>query len=60
MLETFDKARLESAGPDTLSDLLEQGKIVYFPECPVPLASESELSVMREKLPGQLKRKNAF
>lgn len=59
MLETFDKSRLESAGPNTLSDLLEHGKIVYFPKCPVPLAAESELSVMREDLPGQLKRKNA-
>ena len=59
MLETFDQSRLESAGPFEISDALEQGNIVYFPECPVPLADESDLSRMRDELPDQLKRKNA-
>jgi hypothetical protein len=59
MLETIDQARLEAAGPDTISDMLEHGKIVYFPECPVSLPTEAELSRLREELPEQLKRKNA-
>ena len=59
MLETFDQSRLDAAGPYTISDLLEQGKIVYFPECPVPLPDEMDLARMREDLPDQLKKKNA-
>jgi hypothetical protein len=59
MLETFDQSRLDAAGPYTISDLLEQGKIVYFPECPVPLPDEMDLGRMREDLPDQLKKKNA-
>ena len=59
MLETFDTCRLQEAGPHTISDLLEQGNIVYFPECPIPLAAEHDLKRMREELPAQLKRKNA-
>lgn len=59
MLETFDQARLDTAGPYAISDVLEQGKIVYFPECPIPLSEEAELSRMRDELPDQLTRKNA-
>jgi hypothetical protein len=59
MLETFDQSRLESADPFEISDALEQGNIVYFPECPVPLTDEGDLSRMRDELPGQLTRKNA-
>ncbi len=59
MLESFDEDRLRSAEPYTVSDLLEQGKIVHFPRCPVPLASEADLERLRRDLAGQLKRKNA-
>jgi hypothetical protein len=59
MLETFDQSRLDAADPYAISDCLEQGKIVYFPECPISLPDEADLSCMREELPGQLKRKNA-
>jgi hypothetical protein len=59
MLETFDQSRLDTAGPNTISDLLEQGNIVYFPECPVPLADELDLAKMRDELPDQLTKKNA-
>ena len=59
MLEVFDEARLAAAGPRTLSDLLEQGNIVYFPRCPVPLPPEADLEALRNTLPGELTRKNA-
>ena len=59
MLETFNQSRLDTAGPNAISDFLEQGNIVYFPECPIPLPDEADLSRLREELPGQLKRKNA-
>jgi len=58
MLETFDTARLAAAGPRTLSDVLEQGRIVYLPRCPVELPDESDLAVMRDQLPGAITRKN--
>lgn len=47
MLETFDAARLAAAGPRTLSDVLEQGHIVYLPRCPVDLPDEADLAVLR-------------
>jgi len=59
MLETFDEQRLTAAGPRTLSDLLEQGNIIYFPRCPVPLPNEADLEVLRERVPAELTRKNA-
>jgi hypothetical protein len=58
MLETFDNARLAAAGPRTLSDVLEQGRIVYLPTCPVDLPDEADLVLMREQLPGAITRKN--
>jgi len=58
MLETFDDERLAAAGPRTLSDVLEQGRIVYLPRCPVALPAESELSMLRDELPAHMKRKN--
>ncbi len=58
MLEVFDAARIAAAGPRTLSDLLEQGNIIYFPQCPVPLPPERDLEALRNGLPGQLTRKN--
>lgn len=58
MLETFDAQRLAAAGPRTLSDLLEQGRIVYFPHCPVALPDESDLNLLRDDLPAAITRKN--
>lgn len=58
MLETFDASRLATAGPRTLSDVLEQGRIVYLPTCPVPLPSAADLDVLRNDLPPQMTRKN--
>jgi hypothetical protein len=58
MLETFDETGLAAAGPRTLSDVLEQGRIVYMPKCPVALPAEADLEVLRRELPAHMKRKN--
>lgn len=58
MLDTYDEVRLHAAGPRSLSDSLEQGNIVYFPRCPVPLPPAAVLDVLRDELPGQISRKN--
>ncbi|MEZ5565645.1 MAG: Kdo hydroxylase family protein [Gammaproteobacteria bacterium] len=58
MLETFDSRRLASVAPRDLSDVLEQGRIVYLPECPVPLPDAADLDVLRDQLAGTITRKN--
>ena len=58
MLETFDASRLAAAGPRTLSNLLEQGRIVYLPRCPVALPDEEDLDVLRDQLASTITRKN--
>jgi len=58
MLEIFDPARLATAGPRTLSDVLEQGRIACLPRCPVELPDEADLDILREQLPGAITRKN--
>lgn len=45
-------------GPDTLGDALEQGKIVYFPESPVPFPGEDDLRFLREEIVPHLREKN--
>ena len=57
-LEVFDSQRLNNAGQYDLSDALEGGKIVYFPESPVELPAPEELVFFREELPKLLKLKN--
>ena len=57
-LDTFDDARLESATPGTIGASLELGNIVYFPRCPIPLASDADMDALRDSLPKQLKLKN--
>ncbi len=58
MLSIFNKAQLAQAGPNDLSDELERGRIVAFPECPIELPSEEDLSFLREEMPKVLKLKN--
>ena len=58
MLDTFDAPRLAAAGPRTLSDILEQGRIVYLPRCPVALPDEEDLDVLRDQLASTITRKN--
>lgn len=58
MLETYDDARLAAAAPDEIGDLLEQGRIVMFPRCPIELPADAELATLRDELPKQLELKN--
>jgi len=58
MLDSFDDARLQQLQPDEMSDSLERGSIVYFPQSPVALPAAQDLEFFRQELPGLLKRKN--
>lgn len=58
MLATFTKAQLASAGPHDLSDALENGRIVSFPECPIDLPSPEDLEFLRQEMPKLLSSKN--
>jgi len=58
MLDTYDDDRLKQLKPDQLSDSLEHGSIVFFPESPVQLPSEEDLSFLRQELPKLPKLKN--
>ena len=58
MLEVFDQSRLSSAGAYELSDALEHGAIVHFPQSPVAIPDESDLDFFRQELPKLLKLKN--
>jgi len=58
MLDTIDEQRLARLGSDDISDSLERGSIVYFPESPVPLPAADDQVFLREELPGLLKLKN--
>jgi len=57
-LDTFDDARLKNLQPDVISDSLERGSIVYFPQSPVALPAEEDLEFFRQELPRLLKHKN--
>jgi hypothetical protein len=58
MLATFTKAQLAAAGPHDISDALENGKIVCFPECPIDLPSAEDLEFLRQEMPKHLSSKN--
>jgi hypothetical protein len=58
MLETFTTERLATAGRYDISDVLEQGRIAFFPQCPVPLPAEADLAVLRDRLAAESTRKN--
>jgi len=58
MLATFTKAQLAAAGPHDISDALENGKIVCFPECPIDLPSAEDLDFLRQEMPKHLSSKN--
>ena len=57
-LDTFDGARLKNLQPDVISDSLERGSIVYFPQSPVALPAAQDLEFFRQELPRLLKHKN--
>ncbi len=58
ILEVFDQARLADAPREALGDALESHRIVYFPQCPLPLPDEASLAFLRDELPSRLKLKN--
>ena len=58
MLATFTKAQIAAAGPNDISDALESGKIVCFPECPVDLPGPEDLEFLRQEMPKHLSSKN--
>ncbi|TNF88157.1 MAG: Kdo hydroxylase family protein [Gammaproteobacteria bacterium] len=58
MLDTIDEQRLARLGSDDISDSLERGSIVYFPQSPVALPAADDLSFLRQELPQLLKLKN--
>ena len=58
MLDTIDQQRLKRLGADDISDSLERGAIVFFPESPVALPQAEDLVFLRHELPGLLKLKN--
>jgi 3-deoxy-D-manno-oct-2-ulosonic acid (Kdo) hydroxylase len=58
MLDTFDTNRLQQMQPDDISDSLERGSVVFFPESPVPIPLADELAFIRQELPELLRLKN--
>jgi hypothetical protein len=58
MLATFTKAQLAGAGSNDISDALESGKIVCFPECPIDLPVPEDLEFLRQEMPRHLNSKN--
>ena len=58
MLDTFASERLKQLSEDEISDSLEQGAVVFFPESPVPLPSKDDLIFIRQELPKLLRLKN--
>lgn len=58
ILDTFDEARLSQLQTDELSDSLERGSIVFFPQSPVSLPAPADLEFFRQELPRRLKLKN--
>ncbi|MGB1580142.1 MAG: Kdo hydroxylase family protein [Nevskiales bacterium] len=55
---TISASELATIEPHKISDALEQGNIVYFPECPITLPSDDDLAFMRTRMPELLKLKN--
>ena len=58
MLQTYTQTDIGNLAEDELGDALEEGRIVYFPQCPIGLPSDDELEFLRNELPSRLKLKN--
>ncbi|HUJ75698.1 MAG TPA: Kdo hydroxylase family protein, partial [bacterium] len=58
MLTTVNPADLAALPADNLSDELERGRIVYFPQSPIPLPTPDDLEFLRTELLVGLKLKN--
>ena len=58
MLVSYTREQLTTVEPNEISDALERGAIVHFPESPLALPDETDLAYLREHLPRQLHVKN--
>ena len=58
MLDTFDSNRLQHLQPDDISDSLERGSVVFFPQSPVQIPCAEDLAFIRQELPELLRLKN--
>jgi hypothetical protein len=58
MLKTLSLSSLAAAGPRDISDALERGDIVFFPETPVPAPDAGDQDFLRRELGAALKLKN--
>ena len=58
MLVSFSREQVAGAGPDDLSDALERGNIVQFPDCPIELPPAADLDFLRARMPELLSSKN--
>ena len=58
MLDTFTTDRLQQHQADEISDSLERGSVVFFPESPVPVPDMEDLNFIRQELPDLLRGKN--
>ena len=58
MFASFTREQLAQAGETALSDELERGRIVVFPECPVELPSPEDLDFLRDEMHKHLNYKN--
>lgn len=58
MIKTLPLSSLAAAGPRDLSDALERGAIVFFPETPVPVPNARDQAFLRRELGAALNLKN--
>lgn len=58
MLDTFTTDRLQQHQADEISDSLERGSVIFFPESPVPVPDMEDLNFIRQQLPDLLRGKN--
>ena len=57
-VSSTEAQRLAAAGAAELSDELERGKVVCFPQCPIALPRPEDLEFLRDGLASFLKSKN--
>jgi 3-deoxy-D-manno-oct-2-ulosonic acid (Kdo) hydroxylase len=58
MLKSYSVAQLKGTDRYELSDALEQGHIVNFPETPFPLPTKEEIHLLLVELPKRIRLKN--
>lgn len=58
MLRDYSTQDLALVGPFEIGDALERGEIIRFPSSPIAVPSATDLALLRDELPRQLKTKN--